>query len=115
MDKGKINVAVFVDLKKAFDTVDHGILLNKLQYVGFYENEYDWIQSYLSSRSQQCFINGVLSSAQTIKCGVSQGSILGSLLSCFLSMTFQAVSLTQHRICMQTILALHREMKILMY
>ena len=45
MDKGKINIAVFVDLKKAFDIVDHGILLNKLQHLGFYENEYDWIQS----------------------------------------------------------------------
>ena len=61
MDKGNLNIAVFVDLKKAFDTVDHTILLNKLQYYGFIGDELKWIQSYLSNGSQKCFINGVLS------------------------------------------------------
>ena len=80
MDKGNLNIAVFVDLKKAFDTVDHTILLNKLQYYGFFGDELKWIQSYLSNRSQKCFINGVLSNPGIIKCGVPQGSILGPLL-----------------------------------
>ncbi len=66
-------------LKKAFDTVDHTILLNKLQYYGFIGDELKWIQSYLSNRSQKCFINGVLSNPGIIKCG-TQGSILGPLL-----------------------------------
>ena len=48
MDKGNLNIAVFVDLKKAFDTVDHAILLKKLQYYGFIGDELKWIQSYLS-------------------------------------------------------------------
>ncbi len=80
MDKRNLNIAVFVDLKKAFDTVDHTILLNKLQYYGFIGDELKWIQSYLSNRSQKCFINGVLSNPGIIKCGVPQGSILGPLL-----------------------------------
>ena len=80
MDKGNLNIAVFVDFKKAFDTVDHAILLNKLQYYGFIGDELKWIQSYLSNRSHKCFINGVLSNTGIMKCGVPQGSILGSLL-----------------------------------
>ncbi|CAB3988256.1 Hypothetical predicted protein [Paramuricea clavata] len=80
MDKGNLNIAVFVDLKKAFDAVDHTILLNKFQYYGFFGDELKWIQSYLSNRSQKCFMNGVLSNPGIIKFGVPQGSILGPLL-----------------------------------
>ena len=80
MDKGNLNMAVFVDLKKAFDTVDHTILLNKLQYYGFVDDELKWIQSYLSNRGQKCFIHGVLSNTGIMKCGVPQGLILGLLL-----------------------------------
>jgi hypothetical protein len=80
MDKVNLNIAVFVDLKKAFDTVDHTILLNKLKYYGFIGDELKWIQSYLSNRSQKCFINGVPSNPGIMKCGVPQGPILGPLL-----------------------------------
>jgi hypothetical protein len=80
MDKVNLNIAVFVDLKKAFDTVDHTILLNKLKYYGFIGDELKWIQSYLSNRSQKCFINGVPSNPGIMKCGVPQGTILGPLL-----------------------------------
>jgi hypothetical protein len=77
MDIGKINIAVFIDLRKAFDTVDHAFLANKLNLYWFFGKELDWVRSYLSNRSQKCFINGVLSSPRTMNCGVSQRSICG--------------------------------------
>ena len=67
-------------LKKAFDTVDHNLLLIKLEYVGVRGQTLEWFKSYLSNRSQVVFINGVLSEHEQIKCGVPQGSILGPLL-----------------------------------
>ena len=79
IDKGNLDIAVFVDHKKAFDTVDHTILLNKLQY-SFIGDELKWIQLCPSNRSEQCFINGVLSNTGIMKCGVPQGSTLGTLL-----------------------------------
>jgi len=75
MDEGKINVAVFLDLKKAFDTVDHDILIQKMQSYGIIGNELKWFRSYLTNRTQYCYTNGKLSNCQTIKCGVRQGSI----------------------------------------
>ncbi|RUA05612.1 MAG: hypothetical protein DSY43_04240 [Gammaproteobacteria bacterium] len=80
MDCGKTNIAVFIDLKKAFDTVDHVIILRKLSSYGIHGIELQWFRSYLSNRNQQCFVNGVLSSPQCLKCGVPQGSIIGPLL-----------------------------------
>jgi hypothetical protein len=79
MDIGKINIAVFIDLKKAFDTVDHAFLVNKLNLYGFFGSELDWVRLYLSNRSQKFFINGVLSGPRTMKCGMPQSSILGPL------------------------------------
>ena len=80
LDIGNLNITVFVDLKKVFNTVDHTILLNKLQYYGFIGDGLKWIKSYLSIRSKKCFINGVPSNTGIMKCGVPQGSILGPLL-----------------------------------
>jgi len=73
-------VAVFLDLKKAFDTVDHDILIQKMQSYGIIGNELKWFRSYFTNRTQYCYTNGKLSNCQTIKCGVPQGSILGPLL-----------------------------------
>ncbi len=80
MDEGLINGVVFLDLKKAFDTVDHNILPKKLHLYGVRGGAYDWFKSYLSNRTQYCQVNGNLSESRTIITGIPQGSILGPLL-----------------------------------
>ena len=80
IDSGKINAVVFLDLKKAFDTVYHGILLSKLSNYGIYGNAHQWFKSYLENRTQMCSINGLLSESCLLSCGVPQGTILGPLL-----------------------------------
>jgi len=80
LDKGDIVISVFLDLKKAFDTVDHNILLKKLYAYGIRGNYYNWFKSYLSDRSQYVVYDDKQSDTHHIKCGVPQGSILGPLL-----------------------------------
>lgn len=72
--------ALFLDLKKAFDTVDHGLLLDKLYCYGFRGRSHELINSYLTNRKQFVFINGKTSNQVLIKYGVPQGSVLGPLL-----------------------------------
>ena len=79
-DKGLFSGVTFIDLKKAFDTVDHDILIAKLRLYGVEGMELDWFISYLSNRKQCCKVNGNISKIQDIKCGVPQGSCLGPLL-----------------------------------
>ena len=80
LDNGNLTVGVFIDLSKAFDTVDHSILLDKLSMYGVRGNSFDWIQSYLSGRHQYVQLNEVKSDLLHVNCGVPQGSILGPLL-----------------------------------
>ena len=80
MDRKLFNLVVFIDLKKAFDTVDHGILLRKLELYGIKGNALKLVKSYLSHRTQLCRVNSSISPKRTITCGVPQGSILGPLL-----------------------------------
>ena len=76
----KIALTVFLDLSKAFDVLDHQILLNKLYQYGFRGLSHAWLTSYLANRSQQVYIHGKLSAVTLIDTGVPQGSNLGSLL-----------------------------------
>ena len=69
-----------MDLQKAFDTVDHQILLAKLNHYGICRVSNDWLKSYLSNRNQYASINGFDSGLTTINCGIPQGSVLGLLL-----------------------------------
>ena len=78
MDQGKLNAVVYIDLAKAFDTISHEILLEKLHIYGVDANSLSWFQSYLQDRKQKCYVNDVLSGERTINCGVPQGSILVS-------------------------------------
>ena len=80
LEDGNIDCEVFVDLQKAFDTVDHKILLAKLNHYGIRGVSNDWFKSYLSNRSQYVSINGYDSGLATINCCVPQGSVLGPLL-----------------------------------
>ena len=80
MDQGDIPISIFLDLSKAFDTLDHSILLNKLEYYGVKDNAFRWFSSYLTGRYQYVDMEGVLSEISHIKTGVRQWSILGPLL-----------------------------------
>ena len=71
---------MFIDLKKAFYTVNHDILLLKLEHYGIRGVAYSWFKSYLSDRKQFVSLNGVESNLKNISCGVPQGSVLGPLL-----------------------------------
>ena len=81
MDIGKLTGALFIDLRKAFDTVDHQSLISKLLCYGIENTELKWIEDYLSNRSQIVSFEGEKSREEKIMVGVPQGSILGPLLS----------------------------------
>ena len=79
-DDGDMVGVMMVDLSAAFDMVDHSLLLEKLQLFGLDVKAVQWVQSYLSLRSQSVLIDGCLSPPLQVDCGVPQGSILGPLL-----------------------------------
>ena len=75
-------VTVFLDLSKAFDTIDHRILLNlnKLDHYGIRRHSFNWVSSYLTNRRQLAQFTSAYSQPEPIVCGIPQGSILGPLL-----------------------------------
>ena len=80
MDSKNFVIAVFLDFKRAFETVDRGILLKKLSKYGIKNNELKWFESYLNARTQRTSVNNNISSANEVKTGVPQGSVMGVLL-----------------------------------
>ena len=79
-ESGKLTGALFIDLRKAFDSVPHKELLSKLRRFGFGENSINWFISYLSDRFQAVSLDNELSSPLAVLSGVPQGSILGPVL-----------------------------------
>ena len=80
LDSRKSCAAIFIDLTKAFDTVNHDILLSHLDSISLSEPAIDWIRNYLNNRCQRVQIKGYLSDELIVETGVPQGSILGPLL-----------------------------------
>ena len=80
LDQGKTPISIFIDLSKAFDTINHHILIDKLKYYGLDNNSVQWFHSYLSNRNQLFVIENTFSDKRHISTGVPQGSVLGPLL-----------------------------------
>lgn len=94
MESNKITVAVFLDFKRAFETLDRNILLEKLKAYGIHGSAIKWFQSYLEGRKQVVKFNGVISDSEDVEIGVPQGAIMGTLL-----FTMYAVLKNELRCC----------------
>ena len=81
IDDGQLTGLVFLDLKKAFDTLDHRLLLEKLTALGFSKASVQWFNAYLTDRLQSVVVNGLTSDPQSICFGVPQGSLIGPYYS----------------------------------
>ena len=80
LDSGSVTCGIFVDFQKAFDTVNHDILLKKLEHYGFRGVINNWFRSYLTDRKQKVVINGFESESKILPHGVPQCSVLGPIL-----------------------------------
>ena len=80
IDNKNVTIGVFIDLKKAFDTIDHKLLLQKLEFYGIRGAANEWVKSYLSCRKQYVQVDEYSSKLRDIICGVPQGSVLGPKL-----------------------------------
>ena len=80
LDNDKMVCGVFIELQKAFNSVNHEVLLEKLKHYGIRSKESNWFRSFLTNRKQYVPINGFFSQTKIVRCGVPQGSTLGPLL-----------------------------------
>ena len=85
IDEGMLGCGVFIDLQKAFDTVNHSILLQKLQHYGVRSTALNWFSCYVTDRKQYVSVNGRTSDHLKITCGVLQGSVLGPLFLIYIN------------------------------
>ena len=79
LDNHLVTTGVFIDLKKAFDTIDHSIFIKELFHYGVRGIASSWIKHYLTNRKQVVVYGGVCSDYRTMLCGILQGSILGPI------------------------------------
>ena len=80
IENNEFTAGIFLDLSMAFDIVNHTIFIEKLEHYGIRGIALEWFKNYLTNRSQIVKYNNILSTKQTILCGVPQGSVLGPLL-----------------------------------
>ena len=80
LNKKRHTIAIFCDLRKAFDTCSHNILFSKMEKLGIHGLTLQWFKSYLSERKQYVSLDGIISNMLEIAIGVPQGSILGPIL-----------------------------------
>ena len=85
LDAGRFHLNIYIDLSKAFDTLDHTVLLEKLWHYGIRDTELQIIKNYLSNRYQLTEVNGYKSKPLKIKTGVPQGSVLGPLIFLYIN------------------------------
>ena len=104
MDRQMITGAVFIDLKKAFDLVDHECLLFKLEHYGVRGSNLDWFWNYLTTRTQRVQFGNDMSSTRAIRFGVPQGSISGLYFLFYTLMTCPSVWKIVLLICMPMIM-----------
>ena len=97
LSKKQVFKIALLDFSKAFDLVNHQILLKKLKALGCNEQTVSWFKSYLSDRYMYCVVNGKESGLRLVPCGVPQGTCLGPLL--FLCYTFDITSITKDYLC----------------
>lgn len=76
----QLTLATFIDFRKAFDTLDHNIILTRLAALKFHSSALKWFTSYLTNRKQKVLINNIRSNERNLSTGVPQGSVLGPLL-----------------------------------
>ena len=80
MNRNELTLSIYIDAMKAYDTVNHQILLKKIEYFGITGKNANWVKNYLNERKQCTHANNVLSNEEIITCGVPQGSVCGPLL-----------------------------------
>ena len=101
MDNNKMNLAILLDLRKVFDTVDHNILIKKLNSYSIVDRTGAWFESYLSNRTQFCTLTGNKLKQRKVTCGIPQGSCLGAFYLQFTLLTLKIAFNVQELASMQ--------------